>query len=352
MQENQLDKSTPDLTSNEKPQPAPESLPDTPTPRTRPLPPVRPSSRKIWTTEEIERTIYLRDVEHLSWLRISDQLEGRTARAVYEKYYRVKNSNGRRQSDDFTPEEEELLDELQGRGLTWDELAEEFLKKFPLRTLEELRLHSFRYLGGPRAGIRYSNAENEQLVDLKENQQLSWEEIAEVMWWRPKESLVDHYHVTLNATSPRRRIWSDEDIEKLRILKGQGLSLEVIGQKLNRSAFAVKQKLKKSSMCTRNWSYEDKERLRVLEAQGLSAEKIAPMLNRSVDAVIAQLKRFRKDSPYRTWNDEEKEELRILSEQGLPVEEIAQRLDRSVRSVNRKLNQLGKNVTETHEDRR
>lgn len=289
-------------------------------------------------------------MKHLRWLHISRQMEGRTPQAVHAQYYQGEYGNERRQSGDFTPEEEELLDELKERELTWDELAEEFAKKFPQRTLEELRLHYVQYLGGAGLRIRYSDAENEKLVDLKDNQRLSWNKIAEIMWWRTEGALKAHYYLTLYQGS--FQTWSDEDLEQLRILREQGLTVNQIAQKLERTSKAVEGKLSVIGIHAQSrWTDKDKEKLRIMAEQGRSVEEIAQKLDRSFDAITRQLHTIKMGAQIR-WSDKDKEQLRIMAEQGLSEEDIAQNLNRTVIGVRRMLRKMRNNIQETHEDRR
>lgn len=110
---------------------------------------------------------------------------------------------------------------------------------------------------------------------------------------RSEENIVD----TANSIKTWR-VWTDEDVQKLRDLRASGKSYEEIGKLLDRSVGAVHNKckmLKITKMNTlndtddttpyRKWTDEEEQKLRDMSASGKSFEEIGNVIHRSESAV-------------------------------------------------------------------
>lgn len=92
--------------------------------------------------------------------------------------------------------------------------------------------------------------------------------------------------------------WQDSEIEELKSMAADQLSLEDISAQLQRTPNSVKMKMKALGLYTPKpspaaWSSEDESKLVKLYNEGVPFEEIAAELSRSVSAVVTRLVHLR-----------------------------------------------------------
>lgn len=169
------------------------------------------------------------------------------------------------------------------------------------------------------------------------------------------------------------KIWSDEDVEKLKAMLEAGKSTVEIAVALNRpSKETVEQKIyqlrkkgllppaeqivNKPKIIKTNepWTDEEIEILKKLAETGCASEDIAQILGRpsanAVDIMICRLRAqgkielmedVRRDTPYaRGWTTDEEEHVIQLRKEGYTIKAIAKEIGRSYTQVNAKIYRL------------
>lgn len=92
--------------------------------------------------------------------------------------------------------------------------------------------------------------------------------------------------------------WSGEDIELLTQYTQEGMSLDEMSNRLQRSKKAVRMRQQAMGIYTpkpvaRLWSAEDDQTLKSMYTDGVSFEEIAENLGRTVNSIVARLVRLR-----------------------------------------------------------
>ena len=94
--------------------------------------------------------------------------------------------------------------------------------------------------------------------------------------------------------------WTGEDNESLTQYTQEGMSLEDIADRLQRTKKAIRMRQQSMGLYTprptpKKWEAEDDETLKQMYMDGISFEDMAEHFNRSVSAIVARLVHLRLD---------------------------------------------------------
>ena len=190
-----------------------------------------------------------------------------------------------------------------------------------------------------RAGKRWTDEEVDYLVELREEEELSWEEIAEFFperkWGGVKQKYERLNRDPLAPKTKERRLWTPEEDERLLELKREDKSWEEMAEFLKgRTPSAIKTHYyyitgedKQAPASTRRKYTEEDDNL-LLEAlrEGLSTTEVAQRLETTVETVnrrVASLREQKRFNPasiskkYRSYTIDELNLIHELRERGM-----------------------------------
>ena len=178
----------------------------------------------------------------------------------------------------------------------------------------------------------------------------------------------DNPLVTRSGRLNAGRVWTESDVEELRRLLAEGLTLAQIARRTDRRVRGIRRKIERikaqeeaaarrkeiededaagtGSRWGKRWTAEEERKATALLVEEKCIEDIAESIRRSPRGVwmhMQQMGLIAEDAidPYRPWTDKEIGELRALSLRGMSSEEIAERLKRAQSAVSARLFYMG-----------
>ena len=203
----------------------------------------REKTWKKWTAEEEERLMELRE-KQVPWNEVVKSFPERNWKALVTKYNRLAQDPSAPKTERaklWTPEENQRLLELKetGASRSWGEIAE----SFPGRSQTAVKSH-YASLTKDRSVptsvyVAFTTEEDELLLNL-ENKGMSFEEMTNHFENRSTASLRAR-HYTLNSAEGRSyATWTEEDDNELKRAVEANFSWEEMSELFERSVPAVK----------------------------------------------------------------------------------------------------------------
>ena len=204
--------------------------------------------KKRWDAEEEGRLIELREQQGLTWQEIDAHFPDRGWRSLEAKYRRLTQDlsepvGTRTAYRRWTADEDDLLRQLGATGdLSWKEVAQ----SFPGRTaLAVGTRYGVLTKGKPApAGLttRFTAAEDELLLKLSEDEDMTWAQRAEFFDNRSARALEDRYARVRPPRTPtwyKTSAWTEEEYEELEEALDAGMTWKEISELLERTEVAV-----------------------------------------------------------------------------------------------------------------
>ncbi len=156
-----------------------------------------------WTPAQDRLLIELREEKRLPWGKIVESFPNRSRGSVQVRYDLLKKSENtpppaRKKHHIYTPAEDQLLIELRDEaGLSWNQIV----KSFPERSVAALRLRyvmlkrktTVPFQAPRQRGPPFTPADDQLLIELKEEQGLTWNQINKAFPGRSRGTLQLRY---------------------------------------------------------------------------------------------------------------------------------------------------------------
>lgn len=260
------------------------------------------SSHAPWTPAE-EQLLTSLHKAGVQPLEIAQRLEGRSVASVLKK--RASLGLALRKHKAWSSSEDEKLLRLRSQGHAWKDIALEMgdrtLQALMMRLLT---LNSPEVFTSQYASVRekWSEEEDQKLLQLKSASKATWPEIAREFPSRHPRSLQTRFQkltLAIDENENRaRRPWTDDDYLELVKLREAGIPVSDIARRLSRSHTAIRMAFCRSKGQVnghiRKWTEEDILQLQLLRRQGMPMLEIAHRLGRSLSAISARLTKMRE----------------------------------------------------------
>ena len=241
--------------------PLPAHISSVPRPKkvkhTRPLESMLMKRAQLWSPEEIERLMRLRE-EGKSWGEIAQALPGRNWKSAKDKYYKMtktkpaKDTPGRRgesrrkhqqkprkktKSKKWTAREDRELIKMKEENMKWKGIAE----RLPGRSTNAAKRRYFNLQSAQSEPFtvakRYTAEEDELLRELMKTN-MTWKERAERFPGRGVQSLKERYRL-LDPSYAEQRNWTPEQDASLKRWLEAGVKQKEMARRLGRTYRAV-----------------------------------------------------------------------------------------------------------------
>lgn len=270
-------------------------------------------ARKPWTEDEIEKLLQLR-ASGTPMPEIAEQLSGRSTSSVQQKCSLLINS-GRVQRLTrpirFSKEELDLLVQLRAEGRTFREISSHFIpSKSPGALMSTHHNLVDRQSSSGRA--TWSSLEDNQLIEHREKDRMTWQEIAERVSGRSRRELRQRYY-RIRSLSERVNVEpkfyaSDEKLAEIVGLRDQGFSWREIAERIpgasdtdvysfyQTAVCGTEKERLKNNVCTRRFTEAEDQRLMELHSAGNSSFDIAKSVSgRSASTIRSRLRLLRDE---------------------------------------------------------
>lgn len=148
--------------------------------------------------------------------------------------------------------------------------------------------------------------------------------------------------------------FTDEDIERMKILNDKGYSHEQIAKDMGRTKSSIVSKMSKLGIKLKSanfWTDEDVAELRRLNDEGKSQQEISDVTGRTIGGIAAKMSDLNiKSNNVGYWADKDIEQLKSLVDSKKSLQEIADIMNRTESSISHKMQRLG--ITSKYEQRR